>query len=86
MGSNFFLAHLGAEPIIYGLIITLGLATIWWKLISGKIFTALVEIFIFYLVFSLHGGTMTGGMAAAVAALIGGWLLPALFTVRRWTR
>lgn len=35
-----------------------------------------IEVSVFTLVFVLHGGSMTGGMAAAVAALLAGTILP----------
>lgn len=73
---NVFLGYLSYEPVLYGLIIIGGLATIVWKIARFSITSAVLEITIFWLVFTLHGGTMTGGMAAAVAALIGGFLIP----------
>lgn len=72
----FTLLHSSMEPIIYGIIIFLGLYSIWHKLIRGKFLAVAVEIFVFILVFKLHGGTMNGGFAATVAALIAGVVIP----------
>ena len=71
------LFHGSLEPLIYGLIIFLGIFSIWYKLTHGKWLAAAIEISVFILVFKLHGGTMNGGFAATVAALISGVVLPA---------
>ena len=71
------LFHGSLEPLIYGLIIFLGIFSIWHKLTRGKWLAAVIEISVFILVFKLHGGTMNGGFAATVAALIAGVVLPA---------
>ena len=70
------LLHGSLEPIIYGLIIFLGLYSMWFKLSRGKLFAFAIEVFVFVLVFRLHGGTMNGGFAATVAALLSGILIP----------
>ncbi len=81
-----FLSHLDSAPILYGVIIILGMATIWWKFARGNYTAALIEIAIFMVVFKLHSGTMTGGMAATVAALLGGFLFPIVTRVARFRR
>lgn len=81
--DNFFVTLLDSGPLIYGVVVICGIATLWWKLITGRIASFLLEAGIFWLVFSLHGGTMTGGMSAAIAALIGGFLIPAVTAVAR---
>lgn len=75
---NAFLAHLGLEPLIYGLVIFLGLSIMAWKFSTRRWFSLIVDVTVFWLVFSLHGGTMAGGMAAAVAALLAGLFFPLL--------
>ena len=72
---NFFLSHVDLAPLFYGVIIILGIADVIIKLVRGKIISAILVVAIFVLVFWMHGGTMTGGMAAAVAALLGGWIV-----------
>lgn len=72
----FTLLHGSFEPLIYGLVIFLGIALIWWKLTSGRVLSAIIDILVFTLVFRLHGGTLSGGMAAAVAALLAGLIFP----------
>ena len=66
----FALIHSSAEPLIYGLIIFLGLFSMWYKLSHGKFLSLVIEVSVFVLVFKLHGGTMNGGFAATVAALL----------------
>jgi len=73
---NAFLAHLGLEPIVYGVVIFIGLAVMFWKFTTGRWLSLAVDGAVFWLVFSLHGGTMAGGMAAAVAALLAGVFFP----------
>lgn len=79
----FGLGHLDVGPLIYGFVIFIGLWSMWAKLVSGKFLAFGIEVFVFWLVFSLHGGSMTGGMAAAFAALLAGFVLPR--TLRRKT-
>ncbi len=73
---NVFLTHAGLEPLIYGIVIFLGLTIMWWKISTGRWLSAVIDITVFWLVFTLHGGTMTGGMAATVAALLAGIIFP----------
>ena len=72
----FALIHTSAEPIIYGLVIFLGLLSMWYKLTRGKFVSLTIEVLIFILVFQLHGGTMSGGFAATIAALLSGTNFP----------
>jgi hypothetical protein len=48
----------------------------WSKLVSGHLLSLLIDIGVFTLVFTLHGGTMAGGFAAMIAALLAGMFLP----------
>lgn len=73
---DVFLRHLDMGPLIYGAVIFLGLYSIWWKLTRGRLLAAFIEIAVFILVFRLHGGTMAGGFAATVAALLAGIIIP----------
>ena len=73
------ITHFGLVPVIYGLVIFLGLWSMWHKLTTGKILGFVVEVGVFWLVFALHGGSMTGGFAATIAALIAGSVLPRTF-------
>lgn len=68
----FGLGHLDVGPLFYGVIIFVGLASMWYKLVNWKLIPFAVEAFVFWLVFALHGGTMTGGMSATVASLMAG--------------
>lgn len=72
----YTLLHGSFEPLIYGVVIFVGIALIWWKLTTGRVLSGLIDIAVFWLVFSLHGGTLAGGMAAAVAALLAGLIFP----------
>lgn len=76
----FGLGHIDIGPLIYGIVIFLGLYSMWWKLTHGRLLGFIVELTVFILVFKLHGGTMAGGFAATVAALIAGVVIP--FTLR----
>jgi hypothetical protein len=70
------LLHGSLEPLIYGLIIFLGLYSMWHKITHGKFLAFMVEVTVFIIVFKLHGGTMNGGFAATVAALLAGLIMP----------
>jgi hypothetical protein len=72
----FGLAHIDMTPLAYGVVMFLGIWSMWRKLIHFKIIALAVEVGVFWLVFSLHGGTMAGGFAAMTAALIAGLVLP----------
>lgn len=75
---NMTLLHSSIEPLLYGVIIFLGLFSMWYKFTRGKYLALIIEITVFILVFKLHGGTMNGGFAATVAALLAGMILPAM--------
>jgi hypothetical protein len=70
------LLHGSFEPILYGFIVFVGLSLMWWKLTTGRWLSLSIDVFVFWLVFTLHGGSMTGGMSAAVAALLAGIVFP----------
>ena len=76
------LLHGSFEPIIYGVIIFFGLWSMFHKATHGKYLAFVIEVAVFILVFKLHGGTMAGGFAATVAALLAGLVFP-LFIVRK---
>lgn len=73
---NMFLGHIGLEPIVWGVIIIAGILILMLKVAMNAWSAVLWDVAIFIAVFSMHGGTMKGGMAAAVAALIGGLIIP----------
>jgi len=70
------LLHGSLEPLVYGVIIFLGLYSMWHKITRGKFLAFMVEVTVFIIVFKLHGGTMNGGFAATVAALLAGLIMP----------
>lgn len=72
----FALAHTSLEPLLYGVVIFLGLWSMVYKIKRKKYFAFTTEVFVFVLVFKLHGGTMNGGFAATVAALLAGLVFP----------
>lgn len=72
----FGIGHMDVTPLFYGVVMFLGIWSMWAKLINGRILAFVVEVLVFVLVFTLHGGTMSGGFAAMVCALIAGFVLP----------
>ena len=78
---NIALGHIDFAPLLYGVIMFLGIAVMWWKLTHGRWLSLTIDIVVFALVFKLHGGTMAGGFAAMIAALLAGLFLPLM--VRR---
>ncbi|MCL4682502.1 MAG: hypothetical protein KJZ92_14690 [Rhodocyclaceae bacterium] len=73
---NVLLGHIDFAPLMYGLVMFLGLMVMWWKLTHGRWLGLMIDIGVFALVFKLHGGTMQGGFAAMVAALLAGLVFP----------
>jgi hypothetical protein len=73
---NAFLSHLDLAPLFYGAIMFLGLWSMYYKFTRGLWFALTVEVLVFVLVFKLHGGTMAGGFAAMVCALLAGLFFP----------
>ena len=72
------LVHGSIEPILYGLVIFVGLLVTLNKLLNLQILSFVCDVAVFYLVFSLHGHSMTGGFAATIAALLAGVIFPYL--------
>jgi hypothetical protein len=70
------ITHFNLAPLFYGIIMFVGIAVMWFKLTSGHWLSLAIDIAVFTLVFSLHGGTMAGGFSAMVAALLAGIFLP----------
>ena len=79
---NIFLGHIDWTPAVYGVVIFIGIASMAYKLKHGMWMALFAEVFVFWLVFKLHGGTMAGGFAATVAALIAGLVIPFMFRTR----
>lgn len=76
---NLTLLHGSFEPLIYGLVIFLGIMSMAYKLKTMQLLAFFSEVFVFWLVFTLHGHSMTGGFAATIAALLAGIFLPLMF-------
>jgi len=69
---NGFFGHVDAAPLFYGLLLAIGIFSMILKFMRGQWLTLAVEVSVFYIVFSMHKGTLTGGMSAAICALIVG--------------
>ena len=80
---NVWLSHIDFMPIIYGVVMYLGIYVMWYKLINGKWVSLIIDIVVFTLVFKLHGGSMTGGFSAMVASLLAGMTFPYMIGVRK---
>ena len=80
---NVLLGHLDFGPILYGVVMFLGLLVMWWKFATQRWLSLAIDIGVFALVFKLHGGTMAGGFSAMVAALLAGLFFPKLIGRRK---
>ena len=78
-----FLAHLDLMPLFYGILMFAGLAYTWHKLLRGQIVSVGIDMAVFWLVFSLHGGSMAGGFSAMIAAALSSLFFP-LMVRRAW--
>ena len=74
-----FLSHLDLMPLLYGILMFVGLCIMWHKLVSGRWLSLIIDISVFTLVFWLHGGSMRGGFSAMIAALLAGLIFPLFF-------
>jgi len=75
---NVLLSHVDLMPLLYGFIMFLGLMVMLIKLLKGNWSSLFIDIVVFWLVFSLHGGTLSGGFAAMICALLAGLFFPLL--------
>lgn len=76
---NVFLSHIDWSPIVYGVLMFVGLLIMWFKVMHGKWLSLAIDIGVFVLVFKLHGGTMAGGFSAMIAAMLAGMIFPYFF-------
>lgn len=76
MGVNAFLAHIDLVPLIYGVLMFVGIAYIWHNMCRLRLLRVVTDCSVFWLVFSLHGHSMTGGFAAMIAALLASLFFP----------
>lgn len=72
----FGILHGSLEPLFYGVVIFLGIMSMILKFKHGMYLAFTCEVIVFWLVFTLHGESMTGGFAATVASLLAGIFLP----------
>ena len=80
---NAFLAHLDVMPLFYGILMFMALAYSWHKLMTGQFVSVGIDMAVFWLVFSLHGGTMAGGFSAMIAAALSSIFFPIIMK-RAW--
>jgi hypothetical protein len=73
---NVLLSHMDLMPIFYGIIMFVGLGIMLFKLLTGSWMSLAVDVLVFVTVFKLHGGTMSGGFAAMICALLAGLFFP----------
>lgn len=73
---NVLLGHIDFMPIVYGIVMFIGIAVLFHKLLTGKILSLAIDVAVFFFVFGLHGESMTGGFSAMVAALLAGITFP----------
>lgn len=61
------LGHMDMLPIVYAFAITIGILIVYVKFKLGYTSSALIDITVFTAIFWLHGGSMTGALAATIA-------------------
>ena len=72
------ITHLDLAPVIYGFVVFIGLYITTWKISRGKWMSVICDITVFYIVFSMHNHSTTGGLVAAIAAGLAGIFFPPL--------
>ena len=80
---NVLLYQLNVDPLVYGVIMFFGLWIMMIKLARGAWTSVAMDVLVFWLVFKLHGGTMSGGFSAMIAALLAGLVFPATWKILR---
>ncbi len=80
---NGFFGHIDAAPLFYGMVLALGIFSMLYKFVRGQWLTLIVELSVFAIVFSMHKGTLTGGLSAAICALLVGLMFK---RVVRWSK
>jgi hypothetical protein len=73
---NVLLSHFDLMPIFYGILMFAGIAIMLYKLLHGSWVSLIIDVVVFMLVFRLHGGTMAGGFAAMICAMLAGLIFP----------
>jgi hypothetical protein len=82
MNVTGLFGHVDALPFIYGLFIAINLVILVLKIKHFKLFSAAVDIAVFWAIFHMHGGSMTGSLAALIAATVSSLVLPMVFRRR----
>jgi hypothetical protein len=72
------ITHIDLAPVIYGFAVFLGLYITVWKFSKGKWLSMICDVIVFYVVFSMHNHSTTGGLVAAIAAMLAGLFFPSL--------
>ena len=72
---DILLGHMDFTPLVYGVIMFLGIWSMYYKITHWNIVGFAIELGVFTLVFVLHGGTMAGGFSAMICALLAGQIL-----------
>lgn len=72
------ITHLDLAPVIYGFVVFLGLYIVTWKISKGLWISVICDVIVFYIVFSMHNHSTTGGLVAAIAAALAGLFFPRL--------
>lgn len=79
---NVNLLHGDVLPLVYGFIMFLGIFVMLIKYLRGSWLSLAVDVSVFILVFKLHGGSMSGGFSAMIAALLAGLVFPSFLRRR----
>lgn len=77
---NVLLSHIDLNPLFYGLILVLWASVALMHIMQRKFIATVIDLGGFWFVFWLHGGTLTGGMAATVFGLVFSLLAPPIIS------
>lgn len=72
---NILLSHGNIEWIALAIVYFICIASLYYKIKRGRFVACTIEIVVFVVLFKLHGGSVSGSTAAAVAALLTGTFL-----------
>jgi len=67
---NMFVTLMNMEPVVYGGLMFIALMVLLLKAWLEHYVAIAADVAVFVVMFLIHGGTLTGGLSAAVTAML----------------
>lgn len=82
MNIGALFGHMDLLPFVYGFMIFVNLFILAYKFKKRMILSFIIDIAVFWAIFNMHSGSMTGALAALIAATFSSMFLPLIFRRR----